>query len=546
MNVYKKFTIILISLFYVLTTSYAEQTVGLLLNSAASLNGYTLFAPLGSTTTYLINNCGEKVHTWTSSYKPGQSVYLLENGNLLRTGNTDNSIFGSTGGAGGIIEMIDWNDNIIWSYTISSTTECQHHDIEYLPNGNILAIVWDSKTNTEAAAAGRTSSGTTLWSDKIIEIQPDLVNGGGTIVWEWKAWDHLVQEANSSKENYGIVASSPQLINLNYNLAAPTASDWLHGNSVDYNAKLDQIVISCHNFSEIWIIDHSTTTSEAASHTGGNQNKGGDLLYRWGNPRAYNKGTTSDQKFFLQHNANWIDDSYQDGGMIMVFNNQAGSSYSTVDVIETPVNTNGTYTYSETAFAPTDFHWTYKAAVPSDFYANNISGASRLSNGNTLICSGTNGTFFEVDYSGNTVWKYVNPVKARGIIEQGVAPSQNLCFRAERYAPDFAGFSGKTLSTNGTIESGSTYNCSLYSAVNDIKSSNTIKVFPNPAKSKITISSESILKTISIYNTLGKKIIEISVNSNTSMIDLSNYSTGIYLLKATTIEAESQVTKFTI
>ena len=58
---------------------------------------------------------------------------------------------------------------------------------------------------------------------------------------------------------------------------------------------LDQIVLSNHNLSEIWIIDHSTTTLEAASHSGGNSGKGGDLLYRWGNPQAYDQGTGADQ-----------------------------------------------------------------------------------------------------------------------------------------------------------------------------------------------------------------------------------------------------------
>jgi len=542
----KLFTLLFLQLIIV-GKIFSVQTVGLFLNSTSSLNGYTLFAPLGSTTTYLINNCGEKVHSWTSNYKPGQSVYLLENGMLLRTGNTNNSIFGTTGGVGGIIEMIDWNNTVVWSYPISTTTECQHHDIQYLPNGNILAVVWELKTSAEATAAGRTTLGTTLWSDKIVEIKPDLVNGGGSVVWEWKAWDHLVQDENASKSNYGVVANSAQLIDLNYYLGAATGSDWLHGNSVDYNAKLDQIVISCHNFSEIWIIDHSTTMSEAASHAGGTQGKGGDLLYRWGNPIAYNQGTTGDQKLFLQHNANWIDDSYKDGGMIMVFNNQAGgTSYSTVNVIETPVNTNGSYNKANTTFAPTDFQWTYKAATASDFYANNISGATRLSNGNTLICSGTNGTFFEVDYSGNTVWKYVNPVKATGVMTQGTAVSSNLCFRAERYAPNFAGLTGKTLTSTGYIETGSTFTCTLNTAINEVNSTPQIIIYPNPAQNELNIKSESTIKSISISDVLGRKMTDLYPNQPSANISLEKYQDGIYVINSTTIDGKTQVNKFTI
>ncbi|MGC8644373.1 MAG: hypothetical protein ACP5XB_31305, partial [Isosphaeraceae bacterium] len=60
--------------------------------------------------------------------------------------------------------------------------------------------------------------------------------------------------------------------------------------------ELDQILLSVHSFSEIWIIDHGTTTAEAATHKGGRSGKGGDLLYRWGNPQAYRAGTAADQQ----------------------------------------------------------------------------------------------------------------------------------------------------------------------------------------------------------------------------------------------------------
>src|SRR5262249_18013735 len=135
----------------------------------------------------------------------------------------------------------------------------------------------------------------------------------GEVVWEWHLWDHLVQDFDKGKANFGDVAAHPELVNINFGedelpavVAAkdgkdkpkpdgddPAASrpprgdpDYTHFNGVAYNPDLDQIAVSVWKFSEFWVIDHGTTTAEAAGHKGGRQGKGGDLLYRWGNPRA--------------------------------------------------------------------------------------------------------------------------------------------------------------------------------------------------------------------------------------------------------------------
>ena len=103
--------------------------------------GY-LFAPIGSTTTYLMNAAGETMQSWESDYRPGHSVYLRENGNLLHTGSVRSTVFGA-GGAGGIVEEIAADGTIIWSYQYANDQVQQHHDIEELPNGNILMIAWE-------------------------------------------------------------------------------------------------------------------------------------------------------------------------------------------------------------------------------------------------------------------------------------------------------------------------------------------------------------------------------------------------------------------
>jgi len=436
----------------------ANQTVGLIYQTAQAFSGYTLFAPIHSTNTYLIDMDGKLVHTWDSKYTPGQSVYLLDNGTLLRSIHISNL----QGPAGGGIQKIAWDGTLLWDFRYLSDTCIPHHDIRSLPNGDILMICWDIKTKEEAIAAGRNPallSQVNLWSEKIVEIKPDGLNGG-TLVWEWDLWDHLIQDFDPSKANYGVVADHPELVDINF---GGNGSDWIHANAVDYNPKLDQIMISAHNMGEIWIIDHSTTTKEAASNTGGISGNGGGLIYRWGNPQVYRAGTSKDQKLFAQHNANWITNGLPGAGNILIFNNgdnRQDGNYSSVDEITPLVDAQGHYTLtSGSAYGPADLTWTYKAKNPTDFFADKISGAQRLPNGDTLICHGPLGTFFEVTSEGEIVWEYINPVTGSAITAQGIKiPSDpgggtmNACFRATCFAATDPALADSDLTPGATIE----------------------------------------------------------------------------------------------
>ncbi|MGI9470496.1 MAG: aryl-sulfate sulfotransferase [Rubripirellula sp.] len=372
--------------------------------------GFTLIAPLASRDTFLINMDGEVVHQWPSNYQPGNSVYLLEDGSLLRTAKQTNQRFNARGGIGGRVQRISWDGDLLWDYELSDDQYCQHHDIEPLPNGNVLCIAWEWKTIDEAIAAGRDPKkieGDTLWPETILEIKP-VGKTGGEIVWKWAMWDHLVQSHDSSKANYGVVADHPERIDINF-MQRPN-SDWIHMNSVAYNEELDQILMSARWFNEIWIIDHSTTTQEAASHTGGKRGKGGDLIYRWGNPYAYFAGLPMDQKLLAQHDARWIPSSYPGGGNITVFNNggeRTGRDHSSVDEIASALDDNGNYVLpATTPFGPAEFQWSHSG--PPRFLSSRISGAERQPNGNTLICAGEQGHVFEVDPDGNVVWEFRN------------------------------------------------------------------------------------------------------------------------------------------
>ncbi len=521
------FTFILV--FFCFHFLQAQQTVGLFTNTPEAFDGYTLFSPTVSTTTYLIDNCGELVHSWTGSPMSGASVYLTEEGHLYRKGK-------STGNPG-FLEVLDWNSNILWTYSSSPDYGNQHHDIEILPNGNILLIVQDERSQAEVEQAGGILSTNGTISEKIIEVQPDFANGLGTVIWEWEAWDHLVQDVDPDKPNYAVVADSPERIDINFTMQN---SDWLHVNGIDYNANLDQIVISVPRFNEIWIIDHSTSTIQASGSVGGNAGKGGDLLYRWGNPEAYDQGTINDQKLFFQHHPNWIPDGYPDAGKIIIFNNRygevLGQQFSSIDVIQPPLNADGTYLYSGIAYSPEDTDWTYQASPPTSFFSNIISGAERLENGNTLICEGTGGRFIEVDLDGNTVWEYVNPVQSNGIVEQYETATMNNVFRVLRYAPDYAGLAGQDLTPQGYIEPGSNFTCTLFTSNEDIQDEKmNIQLFPNPVANELSISVELDQYQVEIINIAGRVCRRINASNTLQSIDISSLPSGMYLAKVSSL-----------
>jgi hypothetical protein len=387
-----------------------QPSVGLLLSDPDSYDGYTLFAPILSRTTYLIDNEGRLVHSWETG--SGPSAYLLEDGSLIRTTAASGRNF-PAGGRTGRVERVDWDGTLLWEFEYANADHELHHDLEVLPNGNVLMIAWERKSAAEALAAGRNPAllgDGEIWPEHVIEVQP-TGSSSGDIVWEWHAWDHLVQDFDAAQNNYGIVADHPELIDLNYfDSTQPSdgEADWLHANGIDYNPDLDQIILSVRQVSEFWVIDHSTTTAQAASHAGGEHGKGGDLLYRWGNPQAYRSGNPADQQLFKQHDAHWIEPGLPGAGNILVFNNgfaRPGGNYSSVDEIVPPVKGSGDYLLpAGQAYGPTAPVWSYASPNPSDFYSELISGADRLPNGNTLINSGwPYGRFREVTATGMTV-----------------------------------------------------------------------------------------------------------------------------------------------
>ena len=441
---------------------HAVTPVGVVVKEAEAAPGYTLFVPppfRNTGTAYLVDLEGRVAHSWT--FPTAAHVLLarlLENGNLM--------VMTGLG-----VRELNPDGDVVWDYEAASL----HHDFLPLPNGNVLLLMLEKKTAAEVVARGGNPENVgkqDLGVDYVVEVRP-TGPAAGEVVWRWSAWEHLIQDFDPGKPDYGVVAEHPELIDLNYRLAesyrffevAGRHADWLHVNSLDYNPQLDQIALSARNLGELWIIDHGTTTAEAAGHGGGKGGRGGDLLYRWGNPAAW--GGTGEQELYWAHHVQWIKPGLPGGGNVILFNNGAGYPgnrryHSSVDEVALPVAGAG-YRPVENGARQV---WRYAADPPGEWYAARRSGVQRLPNGNTLICSSQQGTMFEVTPAGKTVWKYVNPATSRGRLRQGdpmpIDPDatrrsgqevwSNRVYRAYRYPPDHPGLQELDLSPGETVE----------------------------------------------------------------------------------------------
>ncbi len=414
-----------------LITGASAQT--LIKSDFRSAAGYTFVAPASSPASYLIDGQGGVARQWSGNGAAGLVVYLLPNGNILRTGTVTSTVFGASATSGGRVDEFSADGVLVWSYTLSNDRYLRHHDIAPLPNGNILEIAWERRTVEEAVASGRDPqriTGESFWAEAIFEVRPAKPSGG-EVVWEWHAWDHLIQDFDPTRRNYGEVAAHPALMDINFGLGSP---DWLHFNAIAYNSKLDQIVVSSRTLSEVWVIDHSTTTVEASGHSGGRRGMGGDILYRWGNPQTYRAGDPSQQRLFDQHGVHWIDDGLPGAGHLLLFNNGNSRGFSSADEIDPPVDERGAYTRSSgRSFGPTAAVWSYGENAQPHFLSSIFGGAERLLNGNTLICVSTANRLIEVTPEGGVVWELdIGSLTVPGPIAGGT-------FRATRIAPNYAG-----------------------------------------------------------------------------------------------------------
>lgn len=490
-------------------------TVGLRYNQNSS-EGFTLFSPEKDSLVFLIDGCGQIVNQWAFTEKPGATCYLLDNGNLLRAGKDS-------------LEIRDWDNNLVWSYAMDLNGYAQHHDIEPLPNGNVLCLLFDFYTDTEMISVGRDSTfvSPSFRLDKIIELQPVGANSAN-LIWEWKFKDHLIQDYDSTQQNYGVVSAHPELLDINY--ANNQIKDYTHGNGIDYNSSLDQIIISARHTNEIYVIDHSTTTAEAAGHSGGNANRGGDFLWRWGNSQVYTQDTTDAQMLFLQHDAKWVEQDFADAGKISVFNNggDGNGTHSSTHLVD-PIIANGQYEFTNGRFGPFVYDYTWTGIIMGDtLIEGRKSGVESLANGNVLICESSKGQITEVDkQTGNVIWVYRNPLGSV-LYAQGSTTGvhDNSIFRAQRYPTNFAGFVGKDLTPQGIVEDVNSLSSACVALSTEENSMDLIAI-TNPVRDIMCFNQE-VEGAIEIFNMAGQSVLRRTQIQATELA--INLPAGVYIV----------------
>ncbi len=366
-------------------------------------DNYVLVNDAANNSVYIMDKRSKKLFDLELNAKRlGNDVQLLPDGRILAMLEAEEPTI-KIGGFGGLIQLLQSDGTVEWSYDYSSEDYIAHHDAELLPNGNIIFQIWERKTADEAIANGYTLE-VDVFPDGILEVDPK----SNEIVWEWHAWDHLVQAHDETKANFGTIGENPQRINVNY--ITDEKGDIMHANGISYDANRDIIYLSANFFSEVWVIDHSTTKEEAASNEGGNYGKGGNLIYRFGNPRAYNN-QTGPVRFDHNHYPNLL--TGEDEGKMLIFSNGFEAGKSTVYELQLPTS----FDLRPNSDNEPSVLWSF---TNDTLFSPKVSGAIKLPNGNRLITEGDRG-YWEVTEEGKVVWRF----KGKGFFWRGYHVEKN-------------------------------------------------------------------------------------------------------------------------
>ena len=374
---------------------------GLAISKPGVQPGYVIFAAQDGNS-YAIDVQGRVAKRWPNPMPNTRLGYTrpLVNGNLLSRVES----LPTSEGEPRVTTVIEATQEgrIVWQYT--DQERALHHDMERLPNGNTVLVC--SKDLNLPQISRRL-----LRDECLIEVDQS-----GNVVWEWQTADHLDDLELPQDVKDQIMNGYPGGRRTGVGGApAPTAGfDYLHVNGAspipdtaghtDPRFKPGNIIVSYRYINTLAVVDRDTKK----------------IVWK-------SVGLT-----IGQHNPRFIPGDLPGTGHVLVFDNgfvngrtnpyrHSPREYSRILEID-PLDTSIAWEYTaEDSNRPV---WS--------FFSHYISGAQRLSNGNTLICEGSNGRIFEVTPSGEIVWEYVNPFPNM----EGAVPNATV-FRAAKVAENW-------------------------------------------------------------------------------------------------------------
>jgi hypothetical protein len=219
-----------------------------------------------------------------------------------------------------------------------------HHDVQLMPEGDLLIILRDRFTHP---------SGVAWTGDRLIVLNRQTMEE----MWSWRARDH-----------FSLLDGE-----------AVNPRDWTHGNAAFYHPPHDSIYYCVRHLSRITRIDYAT----------------GEIVYNMGRDQPSGETDFGHGLFSFQHAPELLP-----GGNMLIFDNANLSNPRHSRAVELAFDDPDAPTAATEAWSYTPVD---DAGAP--IFSPAGGDVDRLPNGNTLITASRETTVFEVTADGRLVWK---------------------------------------------------------------------------------------------------------------------------------------------
>ena len=474
-----------------------------------------LYSQAFGRTTYLVNQCGDIINQWEHDNRAGYTARLMDDGNMMRAEYVDFGCCDQTS-RGGRLQILDWDQNVLWDYLVAKETETHHHDYIIMPSGNIMHLGWEVLDRAAMDELGIQPGPNELWAEFVREVRP-IGRDSYELIWEWNLKHHLIQDRDSDQANYRpsiedhLGKVDPHKMN------TPREGKW-HVNALEYDPVRDVVMINSRDNREFWILDHSTTIEEATGDEGGRAGKGGQILFRWGNPSAYGRGDVGDIQMFGSHGLTIIPEGQRFENYILFFNNDQISPtqqrFSTVELIKPLLDADGNYVLdADSTYMLEDHIIVYGEDQDTQpLFSPFMSNAEQLETG-YLINEGSRGRIFEINEDKEVVWEMRSTFFSDDV------------FRAYSYPLDFIGFEGRDLSPISTEFHADGFElCDTPSSTDDPISA--LRLYPNPASQHIDVHVDQAA-TLELKSADQQRLARYDLHVGVNRVTLNGLAPGL-------------------